>query len=383
MRCNFIRILLYLKKLNTRRYCAMKNERLLSVDFFRGITMFLLIGEFTHMFTYMTAPRFEGSWLDLIGTQFHHHPWNGLHFWDLVQPFFMFIVGVAIPLSSAKREARGESRSSMISHAFKRAAILLVLGWALYCIGPGRITFRFQNVLAQLSVAYLIAFLIRNQRTWIQIAVSVGLLLLTEILYRTFSVPGFDQPFTPDKNFGAWFDLVISGELSSGHWVSFNAIPTTVHTIWGVLTGWLLVGQKSVNRKLALMIIPGIILVISGVLLDPVTPVIKRISTISFVLVSGGWSLIALAISYWIIDVKGYREWSRFFAIVGMNPLFIYLFAHVGGSDLVFQVFKPFTFFLMGWTDEIYAKMLTSAVTWMFLWYICYWLYRRRIFIKI
>ena len=361
----------------------MKNDRLLSVDFFRGITMFLLIGEFTHMFTYMTAPQFEGSWLDLIGTQFHHHPWNGMRFWDLVQPFFMFIVGVAIPLSSVKREARGDSRSSMTVHAFKRAAILLVLGWALYCIGPGRITFRFQNVLAQLSVAYLIAFLIRNQRVWIQAAISVFLLLITELLYRAFSVPGFDQPFTPDKNFGAWFDLLISGELSGGHWVSFNAVPTTAHTIWGVLAGRLLLSQKNVNRKMVLMIVPGILLVMAGVLLDPVTPIIKRISTSTFVLLSGGWSLIALALSYWIIDVKGYREWSRFFAIVGMNPLFIYLFAHVGGSDLVFQVFKPFTFFLMGWTDEIFAKMMTSAITWMFLWYICYWLYRHRIFIKI
>jgi len=361
----------------------MKTERLLSVDFFRGITMFLLIGEFTHMFTWMTAPAFEGGFLYALGTQFHHHPWNGLRFWDLVQPFFMFIVGVAIPLSSRKREERGDSRGSMLRHAFRRSGLLLALGWALYCIGPGEITFRFQNVLAQLSVAYLVAFLLRNRKVWVQIAVSALLLVVTEILYRTFGKVGFDQPFTPDRNFGAWFDLLISGELSGGHWVSFNAIPTTAHTIWGVLAGKVLISKKNTGRKILLLVIPGIAMVVAGYLLDPVTPIIKRIATTTFVLVSGGYSLLALAISYWIIDVRGYREWSRFFAIVGMNPLFIYLFAHVGGSDLVYQVFKPFTYFLMSWTDEIYGKMLTSAVTWMFLWYICYWLYKRRIFIRI
>lgn len=345
--------------------------------------MFLLIGEFTHMFTYMTDPQFEGGILHFIGTQLHHHPWNGLRFWDLVQPFFMFIVGVAIPFSAAKREARGEGRSSMLKHALGRAGLLLLMGWALYCIGPGRITFRFQNVLSQLSVTYLVAFLLRNRKVYVQIGITVLLLLFTELLYRFFPVAGFDQPFTPDKNFGAWFDLLISGELSGGHWVSFNAIPTIAHTVWGVLVGKLLLGSSPAKRKVAIMLGSAFILILTGYLLDPVTPVIKRIATSSFVLLSGGWSILAMAVSYWIIDVKKIRKWAHFFAIVGMNPLFIYLFAHVGGADLIYNVFKPFTEFIMGFTDEIYGKMLTSFVTWMFLWYICYWLYKRKIFIRI
>lgn len=361
----------------------MNNERLLSIDFFRGITMFLLIGEFTHMYTYMTDAQFEGGVLHFIGTQLHHHPWNGLRFWDLVQPFFMFIVGVAIPFSSAKREARGASKRNMLKHALGRAGLLLLMGWALYCIDPGRITFRFQNVLAQLSVTYLAAFLLRNKNAYIQIGFTLLVLILSEILYRTFSVSGFDQPFTPDKNFGAWFDLLISGELSSGHWVSFNAIPTIAHTVWGVLVGKLLLGNSSPSRKMIIMIVLGMVLILSGYLLDPITPVIKRISTTSFVLLSGGWSIIAMALSYWIIDIKDFRKWSVFFAIVGMNPLFIYLFAHVGGADLVYNVFKPFTMFLMGWAGEIYGKLFTGAVSWIFLWYICFWLYKRKVFIRI
>ncbi|MFC2090571.1 acyltransferase family protein [Bacteroidota bacterium] len=361
----------------------MKSERLASVDFFRGITMFLLIGEFTHIFTYMTSPLFEGGVLDWIGTQFHHHPWSGMRFWDLVQPFFMFIVGVAIPLSARKRTERGDSKPKLLKHAFGRAGLLLFFGWALYCIDPGKITFNFQNVLAQLSLTYLVAFLLRDTKNWIQIGVSVGVLILTEVLYRTFSVPGYDQPFTPDQNFGAWFDMLISGQLSGGHWVSFNAIPTTAHTIWGVLIGKLIIGSKTQRQKTVIMLLVGIGLIAAGMLYDLATPVIKRISTASFVVLSGGWSIIAMAVSYWIIDVKGYKNWSTMFAIVGMNPLFIYLFAHVGGADLVYNVFKPFTYFLMSWTDEIYGKLFTSLITWTFLWYLCYWLYKRRIFIKI
>ncbi|MDH3652012.1 MAG: DUF5009 domain-containing protein, partial [Saprospiraceae bacterium] len=116
--------------------------RLLSLDFFRGFTMFLLIAEGTYLFEYLVDPALEGTVLRAIGTQFHHHPWHGLRFWDLVQPYFMFIVGVALPLSVSKRTQAGQSRSSIFRHVLLRSLLLLFFGWALYCIGPGRITFR-------------------------------------------------------------------------------------------------------------------------------------------------------------------------------------------------------------------------------------------------
>ncbi|GAJ20757.1 unnamed protein product, partial [marine sediment metagenome] len=111
--------------------------RLLSLDFFRGFTMFLLIGEFTGLFTHLVDPSLKGGVFYFIGTQLHHHPWNGLRFWDLVQPFFMFIVGVAMPFSFAKRTERGDNYRKLLRHAIQRALLLLLLGWALYCIDPG------------------------------------------------------------------------------------------------------------------------------------------------------------------------------------------------------------------------------------------------------
>ena len=147
----------------------LSSERLISLDFFRGLTMFLLITETTELFSLLINPSLEGTILHTIGMQCHHVPWDGLRFWDLIQPFFMFIVGVAMPFSLANRIKAGYSHNQMTKHAIKRALSLLLLGWALYCIGSGKIVFRFQNVLAQLSVTYMLAYLLMNKRARIQL----------------------------------------------------------------------------------------------------------------------------------------------------------------------------------------------------------------------
>ncbi len=359
------------------------NTRLLSLDFYRGFTMFLLIAEGTHLFDYLIDPAFQGSLIEHIGMQFHHHPWNGLRFWDLVQPFFMFIVGVAMPFSFAKRYERGDSWSQTFRHALKRSFLLLFFGWALYCIGPGRLTFELWNVLAQLSFTYLVAFLMMRKSTQTQILFTVGLLILTEILYRFWPVPGYNHPFTPDQNFGSYVDMLLMGKLSSGHWVAFNAVPTTAHTMWGVLAGQLLRSDQSDLKKIKKLLIAGILGVILGYALNPLTPIIKRICTTSFVIVSGGWCLLALAFSYWLIDMRRIRKVPTFFAIVGMNPLFIYLFSQTGGTRWLDRIVSPFTNGLLGWTGEMTSQIITATVLWISLWAICYFLYKRRIFIRI
>ena len=118
-----------------------ESSRLLSLDIFRGLTMFLLIGETTFIYVHWLEFTQDGSFLNMLALQFHHHPWNGLRFWDNVQPFFMFIVGVAMPFSFGARWAKGDTWNQTFKHASTRSAVLLFLGWALYCIGPGRITF--------------------------------------------------------------------------------------------------------------------------------------------------------------------------------------------------------------------------------------------------
>lgn len=359
------------------------NERLLSLDFYRGLTMFLLIAEFSHLFTYLISPELKGTLIYAVGNQFHHVKWEGMHFWDLIQPFFMFIVGVAMPLSFSKRIGRGDSYKQLRNHAIKRAFLMLILGWALYCIDPGKIVFRFQNVLAQLSVTYILAFLVIRKPIKIQIGFSVLLILIAEGLYRFFPVEGFNHAFAAGENFGAWFNILISGKEDGGHWAMFNAIPTAAHTIWGVLAGQLLMGKFSAKKKLQLLFGAGILALLIGYGLSPVTPIIKRISTSTFVFASGGWALIALAFCYWLIDVRKYQKGVLFFAIVGMNPLLIYLFAHVGGANLINKIFLPFSNALFGWTGELVSHIILSSIVLFVLWYICYWLYKRKIFIRI
>jgi len=357
--------------------------RLLSLDFFRGFTMFLLIGESTGLFSNLTNSALEGTFVYSLGTQFHHVHWQGLHFWDLVEPFFMFIVGVAMPFSYAKRVKMGASYKDIRNHAYVRALLMLLLGWWLYCIQPGEINFRFQNVLAQLSVTYIIAFLIMRKSTIFQIVFSVALILLAEILYRTFSVEGFDQPFVNGHNFGSWLNIQISGEEHNSSWAIFNAIPTAAHTIWGVLAGQLLLSKRTNIEKMKILVMAGFLGLAIGYGFSAITPIIKHIATSTFVFASGGWTFLALALSYWLIDIKKYRKGIWIFTLVGMNPLFIYLFAHIGGADLVASIAAPITNGLSVWTGDLIAKIILSLIDLYLLWYICYWMYKNKIFIRI
>lgn len=359
-------------------------KRLLSLDFYRGLTMFLLIAEFSNLFSHLVEPQFEGTIIHFIGSQLHHVDWKGLHFWDLIQPFFMFIVGVAMPLSFSKRIAKGDSYNQVARHAIKRALLMLLLGWALYCIDPGKIVFRFQNVLAQLSITYILAFLVIRKPRSIQVGFSILLILINEGLYRFFPIKEFNNAFVGGENFGAWFNILISGEIGEGYWAMFNAIPTAAHTIWGVMAGQLLIRSNySAKKKTMILFGAGIICLIIGFGFSPFTPMIKRIATSTFVFASGGWAFIALALCYWLIDIKKYHKGVLFFAIVGMNPLLIYLFAHIGGANLIKKMFLPFSNALFEWTGKLGAQIILSSIVLFMLWYICYWLYKRRFFIKI
>ena len=117
-------------------------DRIVSIDVFRGLTMFLLIGEFTGLYALLYE---SGGFVGFIGNQLHHHPWNGLRFWDLIQPFFMFIVGVSLPFAIKNRKGHGVTSRQISKHVLKRSALLFLMGWGLYCIGHGQITFYFQN----------------------------------------------------------------------------------------------------------------------------------------------------------------------------------------------------------------------------------------------
>ncbi len=366
--------------------------RLLSLDFFRGFTMIMLMFEI--VWSALGNQYFDGTFLEAVHIEFSHSAWEGLHFWDLVQPFFMFIVGVAMPISFGKRWDRGRTWTETLKHAAKRSLILLILGVAVYCIFPtggppapdGALRLEFWDVLAQLAFTYFLAFLIMRRSWNFQLIFTLGILVLTALLYRLWPVPGFNQPFTPDHNFGSWLDLQITGYVSHGHWVAANALPTACHTIWGVIAGQVLISRLRTGKKLRMLVIAGLIGLILGYGLSPVTPVIKRIATVTFTLASGGWCLLVLAFSFWLIDVKKYQiGTARFFAIPGMNAIFIYMFLQVGGTGWFERMVHPFTNGFLGLL-QIPAPVIvviTAIFVVAMMYYMLYFLYRKKIFITI
>ena len=362
--------------------------RVIAVDLFRGLTMFLLVAEGAHIYHALTDLFPEQSLLGQLVLQFHHHPWNGLRFWDLIQPYFMFIVGVAMWFSVNKRQDRGDSRAQVTRHIVRRCLILLAFGVTLHIGYNRKLVWELWNVLSQLSVTILIAYALMRLPTRTQLIISLGLLLLTEILYRTFGVEGYNQPFVKDHNFGSYMDRVLMGKINpGGGWVAINCIPTAAHTIWGVLAGKLLASSISQKEKLQQLLIAGGIGVVLGYGLDwgGITPIIKRICTSSFVLVSGGWSLLTLALFYWLIDVRGWKRGVWFFSVVGMNSIFIYMFMNTVGPQWMRGFVKIFTegiFAPLG-MGEAGVELVNALGVLAIAWGLCYWLYKKGIFFKI
>jgi len=366
-----------------------KSERLVSLDLFRGLTMFLLTAEGTELYHALITGTGEGSFVNMIMQQFHHHPWNGLRFWDLIQPFFMFIVGVAMPFSMAGRIKRGATRADNTKHILWRSFLLLLFGTGLHCVYNREIVWQLWNVLTQLSVTTLIAYMVMNMKWRDQILISAGLLLVTGLAYRFFPVEGYNEPFTPDKNFGSWMDMLLMGQLSGGHWIAINFIPTAAHTIWGVVAGQVLLSNNfdAIDKAKKIAIAGAIGLVIGyGMDFTGFEPIIKRICTPAFVIASGGWCLLALALFYWLIDIKGMKpKWLFVFIVVGMNPLFIYLFSNTVGGQWFNGFVGYFTTDISHWLgiSEYFHHVITALVTLALEVGLCYWLYRRNIFFRL
>ncbi|MBC6999124.1 DUF5009 domain-containing protein [Cytophaga sp. FL35] len=360
------------------------SKRLFSLDVFRGLTMFLLIAEaagFHHYFSEWA----EGGIFEGIAHQLHHHPWNGLRFWDLIQPFFMFIVGVAMPFSLRKRLAKGD-RKSVNKHILRRCFLLFAFGALLHCVYSYELVWELWNVLVQLAFTILIAYAIMHLPNKTQIGISVGLLLLTEVLYRAYNP---EAPYAQGHDsFGSFVDQLVMGQVNGGYWVFVNFIPTAAHTIWGVVCGKLLLEHLPEKEKIRQFVIWGSIVLVLGFALDllGITPIVKRIATTSFTLASGGIAILTLAFFYWAIDVRNHHpKWLRIFSVVGTNSIFIYLFAETVGA----QWFRGFgKIWVSGLLSPLGvpepAIMVWSSLAVLFIfWYITYFLDQHKIYFKV
>jgi predicted acyltransferase len=362
------------------------SQRLLSLDFMRGLIMVLLMMESTRLYDHLFEAS-EGTIFGSFMLQFFHHPWDGLRFWDLIQPGFMFIAGTAMAYSLHRQQLSGKTWNESFAKALKRSGWLFFWGVLNYAVRSSGLSFELWNVLTQLSFTMLVAFLIFNWSYTNQIIFSFGLLILTEILYRFTNIPGFDQPFTDQHNFGNYVDLLLMNKINGDGWVAINFLPTAAHTIWGALAGKLLLSKEVDNKKVKWILLSGIIILVMGYSLHftGVTPIIKRIATSSFTLASGGWCLMALGSFYWWIDLLNHKRYLQFFIVVGMNSIFIYLFFEIVGHRWFNDYVGAISNGLMHMINIPSGLMhiITSLIIFALEWYLCWFLYRRNIFFKL
>lgn len=319
--------------------------------------------------------------------QFFHHPWHGLRFWDLIQPAFMFMAGTAMYIAVERKRSKGVSERDNFKHIAIRSLKLFLLGTGLHCIYKGALVWELWNVLTQLSFTTLVAYFLIGRSFKVQIGAALFMIILNDVLYRTILMPGFDQPFVQGHNFGAYMDTILMGKINDGGWVTINCIPTAAHTILGVTAGKLLMGPWSSSFKIKTLIIAGIIAMALGygVDLSGISPIIKRISTGGFALVSSGYVALILAALYWWIDVKDHKKYTWIAVVVGMNSIFIYIFFETVGYQWVNGAVG---IFVKGGTGLLHVPTawqdLISAFAVLVLeWYMCYWLYQKKIFFKL
>lgn len=352
--------------------------RLRSLDALRGFDMFWIAGGAT----LVAALADTLAWRPLIWLdgQLEHVPWHGFSLWDLVFPLFLFLAGVSLPLSLAKRRARGDTSFQLHAHCIRRGLVLVGLG-VLYNAARTDLDLRYASVLGRIGLAWCGAALIalhagpRGQWFW-----SVGLLLGYWAALSWVPVPGIGAGhLEPGATLTDWVDRqLLPGRLHrtvrdpEGILGTLSAIATA---LLGAAAGrWLTEGGRGAFARLAGLLGAGAAGVALGWLWDAVFPINKNLWSSSFVLWCAGWSAILLALFHLVIDVLGWRRWAHPFVVLGANAITIYLL----------QRFVPFERIAAGMTDWLVESALVVAVLGLGLrWLVLWGLYRRGWFLRV
>ena len=359
-----------------------------SIDALRGFSMFWIIGGGT-IFRSLDQ-IFNHPVTAFIGIQLKHVKWLGFHFEDLIMPLFIFIVGVAVPFSISNRLKRGQSRARIYLHIVKRTAVLYFLGVLL---GSGGLHFNWPEmdwvgVLHRIAVCYFFAaFLLMHTKWQTQAIVTAALLLLYWAALTLVPVPGHGPGvITPEGCLPAYIDQqFLPGKISEafyGYGDSNGILPTLVSistALLGALTGHWLRSNRPGNHKVTGLALAGLICLSVGYAWGQVFPVIRLLWTSSMVLFAAGLSLLLLTLFYWLIDVRGYKKWAFGFVVIGMNAIAVYVATRVFVAHRIGRVFVGGLSKWCGEWNGFINAVAGVTVIWLVLW----WMYRRKLFIKI
>jgi heparan-alpha-glucosaminide N-acetyltransferase len=389
--------------------------RLLSLDAYRGFIMLAMVSAGLGA----ADLRTHQDWTQLrwFTDQLEHATWEGCTFWDLIQPSFMFMVGVSMPFAFARRVERGESWKRQFLHVCKRCLLLCFIGFVMDSFQQPQLVIQFIRVLQQIALGYFIAFLFlhlgpkgqatgallllaghtllfwwygdgaqnwsRNAWEWSNRDTNVGRIIDLR-LHEFFTAQGDREVFAPSKNF----------------YVTINAISSAATILFGALAGELLKGRFSSGRKAGLLLLAGGVLAVAGLLLggagifapghlpEPMLgrwlPMVKKLWTASFALYAAGLTCWMMLFFFVVIDMIGWRCWAFPFVVVGVNSIFIYFSSGVFTGTLK-GLLKPFIFHSLdaqGSLGPWGPVALAVAITFM-QWLLCLYLYRHRIFFKV
>ena len=394
------------------------SARLFSLDAYRGLIMLALA--FNGFGLEATAKRAlqenpESSFWKLVQYQFSHVEWVGCALWDLIQPSFMFMVGVSMAYSYLKRSEQGDSWWTMFRHAVTRAIILVVLGIFLISNGAESTNWSLMNVLTQIGLGYVFLFLMWRRATWLQWLTLAGILLATLAAYQWGNTGGVDLEQGADEvgvsaawaqnhlqavpsawhknaNLGHRVDLVVLNWLpqptpfvyNGGGYQSINFFASLATMILGLILGELIRGNRTNGYKVVAMYLISILLVGAGLVSSHYgCPIVKRIWTPSWALFSGGICTAILASFFLVMDVWRFRFGAVILTVFGVNSIAVYV---------MYMLLRPWTaqslkthlgndlFLKLG---TIYEPLLQSTAVGCCFWLACYLMYRAKIFIRV
>jgi len=394
-------------------------ERLKSLDAYRGLIMVVLaFGGFglagTAGLQLNTNPDSQ-VWA-IVQNQLVHAQWAGCRCWDMIQPSFMFMVGVSLAYSYAKRKRIGHSYVRMLSHAAWRSIVLVFLGVFLSSNGQRSINWTFANVLCQIGLGYFFLFLLWRRSLRTQAIAAAVILIGTWLLYVLYPGTGIDietgapdvgvaaewsqehladvgKPWHKNANVGHAVDLWLLNrfqreepfEFNRGGYPTINFIPAITTMLFGLMCGELLRTDRPGRQKIKALVIAGLCGLALGQLLHltGICPVVKRIWTPAWALFSSGWCCLILAALYGIVDVLRFHHWTCPLVVVGSNSIVMYCMSHelkpwVGVTVRMWLGQDIFRILGNSWEPTVRSIMIGLVF-----WLICFWLYRHKTFIRV
>jgi predicted acyltransferase len=385
--------------------------RLVSMDAYRGLVMLLIFGEVLRFCEVAKVNPTSGFWKIMCHHQ-SHVSWIGCSLHDLIQPSFSFLVGAALPFSIASRVSRGQTFGRMTLHACCRALALVLLGVFLRSTGRSQTYWTFEDTLSQIGLGFVFLFFLGFRSMRVQWSAFALILIGYWAAFALYSVPGPDFDYSKvvdeknwqhltgfaahwDKNtnlawaFDSWFLNLFPREhpfnYNGGGYSTLSFVPTLATMILGLIAGEVLRRDCTQWSKVRWLAIAGVISLASGAVLGAlgICPVVKRIWTPSWVLFSGGWCFLFLAAFYTVIDLNGYRRWAFPLVVVGMNSIAAYCIDHLFNGFIQKNLFTNLGHSIFRFLGNAYEPLIHGVATILVCWLILYWMYRRKIFLRI